>query len=161
MQDVGGSARPENVENGELVDEWNTEWAHAVADLSFDRVPHPVDSAAQARLDGMSIEELLAIDDPRRTGIFADGVDLEASGAWDWSTKSPPNPTSIEDQLERRNIAEFVPAWHAGLRKISELPFAEDWARRINTPHLLVSTHSRFDRQYYGRTLSLPVEPDR
>lgn len=159
--DVGGSARPDNVENDKLLNAWNTAWAHAVADLSFDRIPHPVDSAAQARLDSMSIEELLAIDDPRRTGIFANGVDLEAYAAWDWSTKSLPKPTSFEDQPERRNLTELVPAWRAGLRKITELPFADDWARRINTPHLLVSTHTRFDRQCYGRALSLPVEPDR
>jgi hypothetical protein len=161
IPDIGGSARPVNVENDELLNEWDTAWAHAVADLSFDRVPHPVDSAAQARLDAMSIEELLAIDDPCRAGIFANGVDLEAYGAWDWSTKSLPNPTSFEDQPERRNLAELVPAWGAGLRKVTELPFAGDWARRINIPHLLVSTHSRFDRQSYGRALSLPVEPAR
>jgi len=158
---VGGSVRPEKVEADDLLAEWNTAWAYAVADLSYERVPHPVDPATQARLDAMSLEELLAIDDPRRTGIFADGVDREAYGAWDWFTKSVPNSTSFEDQPERRNLAELVPAWRAGLRKITELPFADDWARRINTPHLLVSTRTRLDREHYGRALSRPVEPNR
>lgn len=158
---VGESRRPDGLDPEALLNEWNRAWSQAVADLRHDRVPHPVDPATQARLDVMSVDQLLALNDPRQSATFGDGVDLQALAEWDWAGESRPNRLPLEEQPEQVNLAELVPAWRGGLRTITELPFAEDWAHRTSSSHLLVAACTRSNKTEYGRALTLPVEPPR
>lgn len=153
---AGDSRRPVNIDAHTLDIRWSAAWADAVADLPGARNTRPVDAETRARYDRMSFEELSAVGDPRRSGVFAIGVDVEALGTWEMGVRAAlPRPTTLADEPERVNLAELVPAWRAGLRTIVALPFDVEWARRVSPTYLLISTSARWDRGAYGQALAL------
>lgn len=85
-----------------------------------------------------------------------DGIDLDAFNDWVGSIPDP-HPQRLEDEPERRNLEDVIPAWRSGLDTIVVVPFAGYFAKRITTRHLVVSAMTRGDPASYALALAVPM----
>lgn len=94
---------------------------------------------------------------PQWTFDFGDeGLDRDAFYAWSAPLRRE-QEIELAAEPERISLPSLRTAWSGGLDSIIVLPFAENWARRLDKRHLAVSTTTRNTASSYSDALSLPI----
>ncbi|MFB2597562.1 hypothetical protein ACEXQE_07210 [Herbiconiux sp. P17] len=137
---------------------WRRDWARAWA--PFDP-PNPEatgpDAATAHLLATLDDTQLALAVSGAPSEFWLRGIDAEALGAWRRElTESEHHPPSIDETPERRSLPALIAAWQTGMTHIVQLPYAGNFAERINSRTLVVSGTTRFEPALFARALATP-----
>ncbi|WP_213816940.1 hypothetical protein [Glaciihabitans sp. dw_435] len=150
----GESRMPDTATREEWDRRWRQQWAKTWLWYDYEE-PWTPEAGLQSIAE--KSEAMNPYFPPRWTDDYGwDGIDREALDDWVGSMPDP-HQLRLEDEPERRNLDDLIPAWKSGLDTIVVVPFAGYFAKRITTRHLVVSSMTRNDPASYALALGVPM----
>ncbi|TQL53949.1 hypothetical protein [Subtercola boreus] len=157
---IGSSRLPPDVGFAKADYLWRDEWERSWERFDVrDRRVRPMDARQREVLDATPDADLGAAYLIGPSRFWSEGIDEEAFDRWNhglFERTIQGHRTPLEESPERRALPALVSAWKTGLTNILQLPFAGDFAERINANYLVVSEETRLDAALYSRALALP-----
>lgn len=153
---VNVSGRPEGQRSADLEREWMTDWNLAWQRYADDPERNPMADAATAAELSESAEkltEILAVRFWGESAIWREGIDAASLWYWRASVEGSDRQLGWNETPEHQSLPALIQAWEGGLTTIVQLPYAGPFAERINRGHLVVSRHTRMDRELYSEAL--------
>jgi hypothetical protein len=136
---VNVSGRPEGQRSVDLERDWMTDWKLAWQRYD-DESTHKLSATLAVRFWGES-------------AIWREGIDAASQWYWRAAVEGSDRHLRWDETPEHQSLPALVHAWKHGLTTIIQLPYAGPYAARLNRGHLVVSRHTRMDRELYSEAL--------